>query len=268
MMNVELYNSDKSNEWLIRQFEAYRYEGAPFADTFFPRPYVSIVFHFNDSALISDKTSILLEPYFVAPIIPRAITLQFQSSMDTLAITCKASVFSRMFELDMSPISKRSIDLPENIFHPIWKDMSNLKSTIERIAYFTDFINSKQDMPYAPDAVDTLYNKIIENGISTPLKEIIKDCYASKSTLLRKFLKRTGVNPKALARIVRLDYLWTKIREEQSINYQELVFYGNYFDQSHFINDFSTIIGETPSYFFNRNLNTVKSFSGIPTQEK
>ncbi len=268
MATIKLYNNNQSNEWLIRQFEAYRFEGSKLTDKFFPRPYVSLIFHFMDRAFISDRSIIELEPFFVAPIIPQAINLNFQGNMDTLAITCKATVFSRLFNIDMSPIHKRSISLPEKIFVPIWKEMASQSSSFERISYFSNFINSIQPTPYLPDAVDILYDKIIEKSISVSLKEILKECSASKSTLLRKFIGRTGVSPKTLARIVRLDYLWTKIRDEQSVNYQELVFHGNYFDQSHFINDFKTIIGETPGYFFNRNLNTVKLFSGIPSEEK
>lgn len=267
MVSIELYNNDENNEWLIRQFEAYRFEGSSLSDKFIPRPYISIIFHFKDRALISGESSIKLEPFFVAPIIPQAIMLEFQGKMDTLAVICKATVFSRLFNIDMSPVLKRSINLPEHIFYPLWEAMANLNSTPERIAFFTEFINAIQPVPYIPNAVDTLYDKIIEKGISMPLKEIILECSASKSTLLRKFVKRTGVSPKTLARIVRLDYLWTKIRDENTVNYQELVFHGNYFDQSHFINDFAAIIGETPGYFFNRNLNTVKIFSGIPSQE-
>jgi hypothetical protein len=41
-----------------------------------------------------------------------------------------------------------------------------------------------------------------------------------------------------------------------------MVFEGNYFDQSHFINDFKSIIGEkSPGDFFNRNLTVVKMFA-------
>src|SRR5690606_32726219 len=137
-------------------------------------------------------------------------------------------------------------------------------TTGERIACFSAFVNSVQPTPYRLDAVDMLYDQIIERGITTLLKGLLADCPASKSTLLRKFIKRTGVSPKTLMRVVRLDYLWTKIRDEKAIDYQGLVFDGNYFDQSHFINDFRAIIGETPSYFFNRNLNVVKMFSGLP----
>jgi AraC-like DNA-binding protein len=182
--------------------------------------------------------------------------------MDTFVVNCKPTVFSQIFGIDLTPVPKRSINLPHQPFFSLWVEMKDLNSTNQRIAYFTHFINSIQKIPYCPDSVDLLYDKILEKGITTPLKEIMQDCNASKSTLLRKFIKRTGVSPKTLARVVRLNYLWTKIKDEHAIDYQDLVFDGNYFDQSHFINDFKAIIGETPSYFFNRNLNVVKMFSG------
>ena len=102
----------------------------------------------------------------------------------------------------------------------------------------------------------------MEKGTTTLLKDIVRECPACQRTLERNFIKRTGVTPKTLMRIVRLDYLWTKIKDENAIDYQELVFDGNYFDQAHFINDFKSIIGETPNYFFNRNLQITKMFSG------
>jgi AraC-like DNA-binding protein len=265
MLNSELFNNDKTNKWLIRQFEVYQFNGSSLEDKFLPRTDVSLIFHFKDCAWISGETSLRLEPFFVGPIIPQALNLKFQGTMDTLAVTCKATVFSRLFELDLSPVFKRSINLPQQLFFPLWKELANLHSSTERIRYFSDFINSIHPSSYCPDVIDTFYDKIIEKSISTPLKELMQECHASKSTLLRKFIKRTGVSPKTLARIVRLNYLWTKIKDEKAIDYRELAFYGNYFDQSHFINDFKYIIGETPGYFFNRNLNTVKIFSGKPS---
>lgn len=264
MVDFEIFKNDKNNEWVIRQFETFRLSGSSMVDKFIPRPYISLVFHFKDCPLIDATQPIKLEPFFLAPIIPKAIILDFHGTMDTLAVYCKATIFSRIFDLDLSPISKRSINLPEEVFSSLWQQMFNLKSTQERVAHFSSFINSVQPTPYIPDVVDVLYEKIIHKSITIPLKEIMAECHASKSTLLRKFVKRTGVSPKTLARIVRIDYLWSQIRDENAVNYHNLVFHGNYFDQSHFINDFKAIIGESPGYFFNRNLDVVKMFSGNP----
>lgn len=261
MLGVKFYRNNESNEWLVRQFEIFFNESF-LAEKFIPRPDISIVFHFKDCPLILGETNIQLEPFFAAPIIPKSIVLNFHGTMDTFIIICKPTVFSRVFDIDLTPISKRSIDLPYTIFQPLWNELSQLKTTDERINHFTDFANSFQQTPYQPDAIDIFYDKIMEKGTTTLIKDIVKDCPACQRTLERNFIKRTGVTPKTLMRIVRLDYLWTKIKDEKAIDYQELVFDGNYFDQAHFINDFKSIIGETPNYFFKRNLQITKMFSG------
>lgn len=266
MVDVETFLNDGNNEWLVRQFETYSFNGTFITDKFIPRPNISLVFHFKDCPLIIDELPIQLEPLFVGPIIPKVIKLKFHGTMDTFVANCKPTVFSQVFGLDLSPVAKRSVSLPSAIFSPLWKTMADMKSMEERVTYFTAFINSIQKTSYCPDAVDVLYDKIIGMGITTSLKEIMQHCGASKSTLLRKFLKRTGVSPKTLMRIVRLNYLWDKINSENALDYQSLVFDGHYFDQSHFINDFKAIIGETPSHFFKRNLDIVKMLSGKPKE--
>ena len=262
MLEVETFDSNIRNAWLVRQFENYSFTGEPVIDKFIPRPYISVIFHFKECPHFVDEISFLLEPIFLAPIIPRAISLEFHGDMDTLVATCKATVFSRLFTLDLTPIPKRIIDLPNHIFFPLWQKMAGFNNNQDRINCFTEFINSTQPTPYIPDVMDIFYDKIIEKSITMPIKDIMRECYASKSTLIRKFVKRTGVSPKDLARIVRLNYAWSKILNENVVNFQDLVFYGNYFDQSHFINDFKAIIGETPGHFFHRNLDIVKIFSG------
>lgn len=249
MLEVKLFDNNKNNDWLVRQFEVHRFNGSSIADKFIPRPHIFVVFHFRDRPLILGNPPIQLEPIFAAPIIPQVITLKFHGNMDTFVAICRPTVFSSIFGIDLSPVPKRSIDLPLQLFSSLWAAMADLNTIGERMAHFTGFINSVQKTPYHPDPIDILYDKIIGKSITTPLKDIMPECGSSKSTLIRKFIKRTGVNPKTLARIVRLDYLWEKIRNENAIDYQDLVFDGNYFDQSHFINDFKAIIGETPGFF-------------------
>ena len=263
MLQVEIHKNINTNQgWLINQFEIFNFTEPFLTEKFIPRQYISIVFNFRNLPLILDKLPIQLEPFFVGPIIPQAIKLKFQGNMDTFIVACKPTVFSRHFNINLSPREKRSVNLPHAIFYPLWKSMSDLSSTEERINFFTNFINTFHEASYCPDAVDDLYNKIIEMGTTTPLKEIMQDCCATERSLQRNFIRRTGVSPKTMMRIVRLNNLWDKIKNENAIDYQDLVFDGHYFDQSHFINDFKAIIGETPNQFFKRNLNIVKMFSG------
>lgn len=263
MFKVEHYNNGINNhDWLIRQFEIFHFEEYSLEEKFIPRPDISLVFHFRDVPLIIDKVNIQLEPCFIAPIIPRSILLKFHGSMDTFIVVFKPTVISRIFGLDLTPVAKRSISLPSDIFQPLWLSLSELTTPEERIGHFTDFILSHQPTPYIPDEIDKLYDTIVKKGTTSFLKDIMREYNHCSRTLQRNFIKRTGVSPKTLMRIVRFDFLWSKINQENAIDYQNLVFDGNYFDQSHLINDFKSIIGETPNYFFHRNLQVVKMFSG------
>lgn len=161
MLDVKFFRNNEQNEWLVRQFEIFLNESF-LAEKFIPRPDISIVFHFKDCPLISGKTNIQLEPFFTAPIIPKSIVLNFNGTMDTFIVICKPTVFSRVFGIDLTPIPKRSIDLPNAIFQPLWKELSQLKTTEERIDHFTCFINSFQQSSYQPDAIDLFYEKITD----------------------------------------------------------------------------------------------------------
>ncbi|GAB1359009.1 hypothetical protein MASR1M31_07880 [Porphyromonadaceae bacterium] len=126
-----------------------------------------------------------------------------------------------------------------------------MQSDEDRITHFEKFISSHVGSErYQPDAIDILYKKILEKSIKTHLHNIMDECDCSCRTLQRKFIKRTGVTPKTLMRIVRLNYLLAKTRSNYKPDCQDLVFDGNYFDQAHFINDFKDIVGETPGHFF------------------
>jgi AraC-like DNA-binding protein len=264
MFKVARYQSPDHQKWLIPLIETFRFdESVLLFDKFIPRPTASIIFHFKEAPFLIDSETIRLNSLFLAPVIPKALTIKFQGNMDTFVASCNPTVLSRLFNIDMTPSPSRSIDLPENIFRPIWEELGKLESDEERMEHFSKLVSSLSPSEgYRPDAIDILYNKIKEKSIKTPLRIIMDECDASFRTLQRHFVGRCGVTPKTLMRIVRLNYLWTKIKYNYAVDYQDLVFDGNYFDQSHFINDFKYIVGETPNHFFNRNLEIVEYFSG------
>jgi AraC-like DNA-binding protein len=264
MFKVARYQSPDHQKWLISLIETLRFdESVLLFDKFIPRPTASIIFHFKEAPFLIDSETIGLNSLFLAPVIPKALVIKFQGNMDTFVASCKPTVLSRLFNIDMTPAPPRSIHLPEKIFQPIWVELKELESDEARMEHFNNFVSSLSPSGgYLPDAIDILYNKIIEKSIRTPLRIIMNECDASFRTLQRHFVERCGVTPKTLMRIVRLNYLWTKIKYDSAVDYQDLVFNGNYFDQSHFINDFKYIVGETPNQFFNRNLEIVEYFSG------
>lgn len=265
MLQVEYYSSNKAQNWLIYNFESFQFnDHNSLEGKFIPRPFISIVFHFKNSPTIIEKSSIKLEPFFVGPVISKAIVLKYEKTMDTFIVICKPTVFSKIFNINLSPTLKRSVNLPYTQFFSLWKDLSIMNTTEERIDCFSNFINSQHKEAYIPDDIDFLYDEIIDikKCITIPLNEMINNYNSCQRTLQRNFIKRTGVSPKVLSRIVRLNYLWDKIKNEDIVDYQDLVFDGNFYDQSHFIKDFKAITGESPTCFFKKDITTAKLFSG------
>lgn len=261
-MLTSIDSPQKNNlDWLIVGAEEYRNANFSVKDKVLPRPHISIVFHFKNCPSVFLNGEIRLESFFVVPILPNAVTLGFEGDMDTFVVNCKPTAFSKVFNLDLSKTTGRRIQLPQRLFFPLWNELKNLRNKNSRLGCFAKFVDSVAPT-YYPDAVDQLYDKILEKGVEKHLKLLMNECNSSRSTLLRKFIRRAGVGPKTLTRVVRFNRLWMASKGMKKIDYQDMAFEGNYFDQAHFINDFKSITGETPRFFFNRNLEEVRLFSG------
>ena len=262
MFEVKFHKPEKAISWLVKHFETICSTGdEQLEDKFVPRHDVALVFHFKKLPYIVNPKIIELRPFFIAPLVCKANTIKIDGELDTFIVVCNPSVVSSVFRIDMTPTSNLSIDLSVDMFFPLWKSLNACKTTRQRINTFTRFVAKICPKPYCNDLIDITFSNIVKNCISSPLPDILKKTPKSVCIIQRNFIKRVGVSPKTLTRIARVNYLIDKINREKAINFQDLVFDGNYYDQSHFIKDFKAITGETPGYFFKRNLELSNALS-------
>lgn len=262
-IEVSYHEAGARLEWLVRQFEILNCNSdADFADKFIPRFDIALVFHFGTPPLMLQPVNGPLPPYFLAPIITKSSLMRINKSNNTFVVTCKPTVFSRILHLDLSPEPHLYIPLPHEPFFMLWKNLQSKTSAEERIACFAHFIETVHPETYQPDAIDAIYEKIIASTASDQLSHLLEGFSFGARTLQRQFQKRLGITPKKLMRIVRINHIWERIQTNPEIDYQDLIFEGNYFDQTHFIKDFKAITGETPDAFFKRDLSYVKMLSG------
>ncbi len=249
--------------WLVRQFEQISYTGRKaLTDKFVPREDISIVFNFGTRPRIVSPVDQLLPPVFIAPLVPSANSITISGDLDCFIATCRPSVLSHIMNISLAPESRIFLALPEEVFTPLWKKMKDKKTADDRVAHFNCFLKEFHPEIYIPDEIDKIYDEILREGINTNLQDIITRFSGSERTLQRRFRTRIGITPKMLVRIMRINYIWNSISTVRKIDYHDLVFLGNYFDQTHMIKDFKSITGETPDAFFRRNLGIARILSG------
>ncbi len=265
MPEVKFYKPETSLQWIVTQFETIKYESLNqiLSDKFIPRPDVALVFHFGNIPKMIMPDDFLLQPYFVAPVVTVPKQLILEGKLDGFIVVCKSTVLSRIFKLDMSEKSNGIIELPSGIFAPLWKKLHDITSDQGRIECFTGFIRNLVPQDYEPDIIDVIYDDIIESNLKFSLKNIEENSFQSISSLQRNFNIRVGVSMKKLIRIARINYIFKNMLNDQNFNAQQLMFEGDYYDQSHFIKDFKELTGETPKQFFLHNTELCRIISGM-----
>jgi hypothetical protein len=262
-MKVNYFSPEKKYKWLINQMEAIHSDGEMnVTDRHIPRGDSSFVFNFTGQVTILRHKELVVPPFFIAPILYHSILLRVDNNISSLIVSCKSPVLSKIFGISMYPPTSNLYIPLNDRFMPVWAQMQQQPDDGKKIDTFYRFLDSETRGDYQPDEIDTVYNNIIDHGATTPLCEILKPITTSERNFRRQFVKRVGINTKTLTRIVRVNYLWDKIKNQNAIDFQNLVFEGHYFDQAHFIKDFKSIVGEAPHFFFKRNLENVKIISG------
>lgn len=264
-MKLDYYLPSNPSCSLVIQYEHVQAAGENISviDRHIPSGYASLVFNLSGHAVIHEEPLIYLPQHFMVVPLFRAVNIGIYEDLDSFIITCKASVLSKLLSLNLSSFKN---DLYRRFEHDglkaIEQKFIDKKSVTERIAIIEQFFHEKGLSDYVPDEIDLLYNLIMEGRGCVTISEQVEEFDQSPRYFRQHFVERVGINAKTLARIVRVNYLWSMIMKNSAVDFQDMVFEGGYFDQAHFIHDFKKIIGEAPSYFFKRNLDNVMIMSG------
>jgi len=95
------------------------------------------------------------------------------------------------------------------------------------------------------------------NGL-LKIDELTRSLNMSRRELERKFNRYVGLSPKQLARIFRLQFALQS--ESKSDLLTHLALEAGYYDQAHFIRDFSSMVDQTPSQYFQMKSDLTEKF--------
>ena len=133
----------------------------------------------------------------------------------------------------------------------------------ETIVLATNHVESIVTKPEIEDSLRQKINFIMgKKGIvkNTELYEIFN---TNKATLRNHFLSNTGLTPKNVVKMMRINNALQSKFLYNRINLTELAYDSGYFDQSHFIKDVKSIFNCTPKELFIKNDSIILSMERI-----
>lgn len=97
-------------------------------------------------------------------------------------------------------------------------------------------------------AIDTVCQwMLLDTSLS--LDALAKKSFLSTKQFERKFVERTGVNPKMFARLVRFDKAFREKNLNPHRDWLTIAFDCNYYDYQHLVRDYKTFTGMKPTEF-------------------
>ena len=136
-------------------------------------------------------------------------------------------------------------------------EAANHPDRITILEQFLSFQMLKRN--HQPDRIDYTTNLIVARRGVVTMNELIDDAYLCRRQFERKFLQRVGVSPKFYARIRRISYLCAELAGQRwrLTDWQDLIYRCGYYDQSHFIKEFTEFTGKSPSLYARNNVELV-----------
>jgi AraC-like DNA-binding protein len=110
--------------------------------------------------------------------------------------------------------------------------------------------------------VDFALNLIQKNVVGGQGLDLSKELNLNYKQSERLFKKHVGITPKKYIRVIRFYQAYTKIRNQKSVNWTEVLNEYNFYDQSHFIKEYHWFTGNSPNKQF-RKKDTLEDVFGF-----
>ncbi|MBN8822171.1 MULTISPECIES: AraC family transcriptional regulator [unclassified Spirosoma] len=235
-----------------------------------PTGFGSIVFNLGApySVGTTQRNSIRVVPTaFMTGQATHQYRLYLPDHIHMLGIVFRPAGIGSLFGLPMVELTDERIaltDVLEQSVHYLAEQLAEAPSHSAQIACLEQFLSFqliKRNLQ--PDRIDYVANLIVANRGNVSLSGLIEDAFLCRRQFERKFLQRIGVSPKFYARIRRVSYMCSELASQrwQINDWQDLVYRCGYYDQSHFIKEFTAFTGKNPSLYVRNNLELTQYLS-------
>ncbi len=180
-------------------------------------------------------------------------TVTSLGTADVFLVLFKPSGLSKFFKVCMPHLTNSDLALDMVIGEKaveLYTQLLDNKEIKSRVAIVEEFLVSMKTNHYVKyENIEAALAYIhFRHGILT-VKELTDHLSINERTLQRAFNVIIGLSPKQYSRILRMNYLLKLLASGKVISWIELLHFGGYYDQMHFIKDFKAFTGITPRYY-------------------
>jgi AraC-like DNA-binding protein len=218
-----------------------------------PDGFTELIFHFGDPYKIKLNSQWTVQSSALcAGQITRHFSLQNTGKSNVFGVKLKPTALTHLYDLNMHTITDKVVDavclLP--------KEMSFLQSEFDTSANYNERISKAEKYfkkllstssfkeTYADKAIDLIFER---KGMVT-VAELCGFTGIGERQLENYFKKLVGLSPKFFCRIIRFNYIFDLVQKNKQ-QWTSLAYEAAYYDQSHFIRNFKTFTGQSPSTY-------------------
>lgn len=227
-----------------------------------PNGFGSIVFNYDQTYNVktSNQNDFNAVPKtFITGQATGSYHLQLSAKIGMIGIVFRPAAISTLFDLPMYEFTNERHELKAvlgNEIETIEQKILNANDHEERMVILTQFLNIRLlKIKKGLDRTDYSANLIYDSKGITNISSMMNDLYVYRRQFERQFLNKVGISPKYYARTRRIGYLCMQLvnKKWKIDDWHDLIYQMGYYDQSHFIKEFTSFTGKSPTFYLKNN---------------
>ena len=226
-----------------------------------PTGYCSIVINFGSPYFLKNKKyeKLAVPPQFVSGQSIYSYKLSLSGQIGIAGIVLKPAALSTLFGIQTFELTEERIDLfqllPQSYVRENVARVREATGPQQRVKYLEEILlhHLRISRP-EPDYIDTAVELILQKNGLLNVNDLLKDSCMSRRTFERRFFQKVGLSPKYFARVRRIGYICNLIVGKKKVNWAEVFYEAEFYDQAHFIKDFEAFTGRSPQQYLEENL--------------
>lgn len=221
-------------------------------------PGTSLVMGFQFKGQLSqirNETETILNAQGITGLQDRFNIFKTQPGTGSVLVYFNETGASFFFKAPMHELFSQSVSLDNFIGRSILNEFEErlyeAANDDERIRLTEHFLISQLQVSVHDALVAEAIHRIYHSKGTIKMKELAANLHTSQSPLEKRFRKIVGATPKKFASIVRLQTA-INIHAANAGSMTDIGYAAGFYDQAHFIKDFSRFTGETPEQFFKK----------------